>query len=106
MTDRQRKVPIRTCVSCRCSSEKKTLTRIVRTVDGDVVIDPTGKMSGRGAYLCGAKECVKLALKTNKLGRALRCEMPERIREEIKLLVEEDNNGNERQGNGDVVYES
>ncbi len=53
--DHTRKTPIRTCVSCRSSSEKKQLIRMVRTADGDVRVDPTGKMPGRGAYLCGAK---------------------------------------------------
>ncbi|MGB9619039.1 MAG: RNase P modulator RnpM, partial [Armatimonadota bacterium] len=69
----RRKTPIRTCVSCRTSSDKKSLMRIVRTSEGDVRIDPTGKVAGRGAYLCGAKECFVRALKGNKLGRALRC---------------------------------
>ena len=84
---RQRKVPIRTCVSCRTSSEKKSLVRVVRTADGDVRFDPTGKASGRGAYLCGAKECVALAIKANKLGRALRCEIPERFKTELENLA-------------------
>ena len=87
---RRRKPPIRTCVSCRTSSEKKSLVRIVRTTEGEVRIDPTGKVPGRGAYLCGAKECVALAIKANKLGRALRCEIPERFRTELENLAAKD----------------
>jgi len=84
----RRKTPIRTCVSCRMSSEKKNLVRIVQTADGDVRVDPSGKLPGRGAYLCGAKECTVRAIKTNKLGRALRCEVPERLRAELESLAE------------------
>lgn len=89
--NRERKIPIRTCVACRESSDKKTLMRIVRGSDGDVRIDLTGKLPGRGAYLCDSKECIKLAIKANKLGRALRCELPGHIKEELeKLLVKHD----------------
>lgn len=86
MTGSGRKVPIRTCVSCRVSSEKRNLIRIVRTPEGVVKIDPTGKAPGRGAYLCGAKECTKLALKKNRLSKALRCEIPESLKVELENL--------------------
>jgi len=95
----ERKKTIRTCVSCRTSSEKKALLRVVKTANGEVLIDPSGKTPGRGAYLCGAKECAARALKTNKLGRALRCEIPEEIRTQLENIAVEDN---ERQGNGDT----
>jgi predicted RNA-binding protein YlxR (DUF448 family) len=85
-----RKTPIRTCVSCRTSAEKKSLTRVVRSAAGEVRLDPTGKAAGRGAYLCGAKECLSVAVKANKLGRALRCEIPERVLSELENLVVED----------------
>ncbi|MCE5199932.1 MAG: YlxR family protein [Armatimonadota bacterium] len=90
MADKEQKITIRTCVSCRDSSAKKELIRIVRTADGDVRIDPTGKMPGRGAYLCGARECLVRAFKGNKLSRALRCEVPESIKLELENLVVED----------------
>ena len=82
-----RKVPIRTCVSCRQSSEKRTLVRIVRTADGTVCVDRTGKMPGRGAYLCGEKDCLTLAIKHKKLGRALRCEITESVTRELETTV-------------------
>lgn len=88
MSGHEKKVPIRTCVSCRESSDKKQLIRIVRRTDGEVAIDTTGKMPGRGAYLCGSKRCLDTAIKKNILGRALRCEIPERLNEELKRLVE------------------
>lgn len=86
----QRKIPVRTCVTCRSSSAKTELIRIVRSADGEVRIDPSGKMPGRGAYLCGTKECFTRAVKTNKLGRALRCGIPENIINELEKLVVKD----------------
>jgi uncharacterized protein len=83
------KVPIRSCVGCREPSGKKTLIRIVRTANGDVRVDPSGKMPGRGAYLCGKKDCLKQAIKHKKLGRALRCEIPASIATELETLVVE-----------------
>ncbi len=104
---RAKKTPIRTCVSCRVSSDKKSLVRIVRLGDGDVRIDPSGKEPGRGAYLCGAKECVAAALKTNKLGRALRCEIPERLKTELENLAAEGDSGKNAMamGNGAMKAE-
>lgn len=82
-----RKVPIRTCVSCRQSSEKRTLIRIVRSADGVVRIDRSGKVPGRGAYICGEKDCAGLAIKHKKLGRALRCEIPESLVRELETIA-------------------
>lgn len=67
-----RKVPIRTCAACRETSEKRTLVRIVRTPEGHVEVDPTGKANGRGAYLCANPDCFETARKRRKLDSALR----------------------------------
>ena len=64
-------VPQRTCVVCRTQDAKRRLTRLIRTPDG-LQIDPSGKASGRGAYLCENPECWKRAAKTDVLARALR----------------------------------
>lgn len=53
-----RKIPQRSCISCRKVFDKKDLLRIVRTPEGEVMVDPTGKMSGRGAYICRSAECI------------------------------------------------
>ena len=63
--------PARTCVSCRTEREKRDLVRIVRTPSGDVRLDPTGKASGRGAYLCADPACWEKALKSRAVQRAL-----------------------------------
>ncbi len=68
---RPKKVPQRTCVGCRAVKPKKELVRIVRTPEGDVEIDPTGKRSGRGAYVCPDPRCLELAEKGRRLDAAL-----------------------------------
>jgi predicted RNA-binding protein YlxR (DUF448 family) len=66
---KQRHVPERTCVACKQQRPKRELIRIVRTPDGHVVLDPTGKISGRGAYLCARRSCWEPALRKGKLER-------------------------------------
>ena len=80
--------PIRTCVSCRCTSLKGELQRIVRDAQGDVRIDPTGKAAGRGAYLCGSVKCYEMAIKSGKLAKALRCAIPDKLRADLERLRE------------------
>lgn len=72
---RPKHVPQRMCVSCRDHAAKRGLVRIVRTPAGTVQIDPTGKLNGRGAYLCDRPACWERALKTQALARALNTEL-------------------------------
>ena len=67
-----RHVPERTCVACRQAKPKRSLVRVVRRTDGSVVVDPTGKQSGRGAYLCQDPACWRAGLGKDVLGRALK----------------------------------
>jgi len=67
-----RHVPQRTCVACRRTTAKRELVRIVRTPEGGVEVDPTGKRSGRGAYLCASMDCWRLAVQKARLDRALK----------------------------------
>lgn len=69
---RTRHQPQRTCISCRRTDSKRELVRIVRRPDGEIAIDPRGKMSGRGAYLCATRNCWFAALEQRRLGPALR----------------------------------
>ncbi len=71
---RPRHIPLRTCVACRQGRAKRDLVRVVRTVAGDVQVDPTGKRSGRGAYLCRDASCWNQALHRGILLRALKIE--------------------------------
>ena len=85
---RPRKTLQRMCVGCREMKEKKSLIRIVRTPDGSVEMDMTGKKSGRGAYLCNCKECFEKAVKTHALSRALDCNISADILERIRTQLE------------------
>ena len=69
---RPKHVPQRMCVACREHAAKRTLTRVVRTPEGTVAIDPTGKRNGRGAYLCERPACWESAVRTGGLARALK----------------------------------
>ena len=69
---RPRHVPQRTCVACRQGKAKRDLVRVVRTTSGAVCVDPTGKQSGRGAYLCLSADCWNTALTRGVLPRALK----------------------------------
>jgi predicted RNA-binding protein YlxR (DUF448 family) len=67
-----RKIPQRKCVACQEMMPKKELIRVVRSPEGDILIDLTGKKPGRGAYLCGKSSCFKLAKKSKAFERALK----------------------------------
>ena len=71
------------CVACREMRAKKDLMRIVRTAEGMLVLDRTGKLSGRGAYLCRDAACVSKALKTRALERALEAPMNDVLKEAL-----------------------
>jgi uncharacterized protein len=62
----------RTCVVCRGTAAKRTLHRIVRSPEGTVAYDPTGKAAGRGAYLCGQPTCLDMAVRRQSIQRALK----------------------------------
>lgn len=77
-----RKAPMRTCVVTKEKCEKKDLLRIVRTPEGNVIVDLTGKANGRGAYLKRDKEVIKKAQKSKILERVLEVSVPEEVYEE------------------------
>ncbi len=69
---RPKRTPQRTCVSCGSTTDKRDLVRIVRTPQGRVLADPTGKLSGRGAYLCHESKCWEQGIKKGRLERSLK----------------------------------
>lgn len=81
-----KKIPMRRCVATAESLPKKELIRIVRTPEMQVVIDTSGRMNGRGAYLKRSVEAVELAKKKKALSRALECEVPEEIYEQLRVM--------------------
>lgn len=74
---RRRHIPQRTCIICRRVAGKRDLIRIVRTADQGVIVDPTGKRNGRGAYLCRDKACWQKALRSQALERHLKTTLQE-----------------------------
>ncbi len=88
MNIRPRHIAQRTCIGCREIRPKRELIRIVRTASGVVEVDITGKKSGRGAYLCKAKECWEAALKREHLDHALKTKIPAQNRRELAHYAE------------------
>ena len=84
-----RKIPMRTCVVTRESFPKKELLRIVRTPEGDVKVDLTGKVNGRGAYIKRDVAVLEKALKSKALERKLECDISDSVYEEIRKICEE-----------------
>ena len=84
---REKKLVLRTCVCSKETREKKDLFRIVRTPEGNVVIDTKGKVNGRGAYLKKDKEIVLKAKKTKVLDKKLEVEIPDNIYDELINLL-------------------
>jgi predicted RNA-binding protein YlxR (DUF448 family) len=85
------KLPLRTCVACRQSGDKRALIRFVRNLSGSVVLDLTGKAAGRGAYLCCRQECFLRAQKTRALERSLKTQISDddyrRIAEDLRAVI-------------------
>jgi len=84
---RAKKIPQRMCVGCHEKRNKRELIRIVRTPEGSIIIDKTGKKSGRGAYLCNNSQCLSNAVKSKSLEKALETainpEIPELLKREL-----------------------
>ncbi len=86
-----KKTPIRRCVGCMQAFEKKTLIRVVRSPEGEVSLDFTGKKSGRGAYVCRSAACLKKAIKSKRIEKNLGCAIPDEVYERLEgeLLTNE-----------------
>ena len=78
-----RKIPMRMCVGCREMKPKRELIRAVRSPEGGVSLDPTGKKAGRGAYVCYSAECLRRALKQKQLDRALEAKVEEAVSQQL-----------------------
>ena len=84
-----RKIPLRKCLATGEQLPKKEMIRVVRNKEGEVFVDPTGKMNGRGAYLKRSKSAFETAKKKKVLARALQVEIPEQIFEELEKYANE-----------------
>ena len=81
-----KKVPMRQCLGCREMKPKRELIRTVRSAEGEVSLDTTGKKHGRGAYICHNAECLKRAVKSKALARAFGVPIPESV---VNMLQEQ-----------------
>ncbi len=85
----KKKTPIRRCTGCRESKPKKELVRVVKSPEGEIAVDLTGKKSGRGAYICRNEACLAAAKKARSLERALECAIDEAIYERLSAEIAE-----------------
>jgi predicted RNA-binding protein YlxR (DUF448 family) len=84
-----KKVVLRKCVATFEQLEKKELLRVVKNKEGQVFVDMTGRANGRGAYLKKSKEALEIARKKKSLARALECDIPETVYQEIENIIGE-----------------
>ena len=87
----QKKIPQRQCMGCRERKEKRQLIRVVRKTDGSVCVDFSGKVSGRGAYICPDPECLKKAQKAKSLERSLEVPIPQEVYDRLVKEMEHAN---------------
>lgn len=92
MKQENRKTPIRKCAGCNGHFEKNTLIRVIRTPDGEIKLDPTGKLNGRGAYICRNSTCLKKAQKQKRLDSLLELTIPAEIYQRLLEELSENEN--------------
>lgn len=79
--------PMRQCVGCREMKEKRSLIRVVKTPDDEIKIDSTGKMSGRGAYVCRDEACLQRAIKSRGLEKSLKVAIDDRVKDDLLAML-------------------
>lgn len=89
---KNKKIPLRKCVSCNEKKSKKDLMRIVKDSEDNIKLDPSGKANGRGAYVCLSLDCIDEAEKTKRLSRSLGMKVSKDIYDELRKLVNQVSN--------------
>ena len=84
-----KKIPLRQCIGCGEMKSKKEMIRVLRTAEGEILIDATGIKNGRGAYLCPSCECLKKAVKSKGLDRSFKMAVPREVYEALEKEMEE-----------------
>ena len=84
----QKRIPMRQCMGCRERRAKKEMIRVVRCTDGTVQLDFSGKLNGRGAYICPSSECLKKASKSKALDRSLEVTIPQEVYDRLSAEME------------------
>ena len=83
-----KKIPLRRCLGCFESNPKNELCRVVKTADGEIILDKTGKKNGRGAYICCNRECLEKAIKAKRLEKEFDVKISENIYTELRNMME------------------
>ncbi len=83
-----KKIPLRRCLGCFESKPKNELCRVVKTTDGEIILDKTGKKNGRGAYICCNRECLEKAIKAKRLEKEFDVKISENIYTELRNMME------------------
>ena len=83
-----KKIPMRQCIGCGEMKSKRELFRVLRTTENEILLDATGRKNGRGAYLCGNTDCLKRAVKSKGLERALKVPIPAVVYESLEMEIE------------------
>ena len=84
-----KKIALRQCIGCGEMKSKKEMIRVLRTAEGEILIDATGRKNGRGAYLCPSCECLKKAVKSKGLDRSFKMAVPREVYEALEKEMEE-----------------
>lgn len=84
-----KKIPERQCIACREMKAKKDMIRVVKSKEGEISLDLTGKANGRGAYLCNSLDCLQKAMKTSAIERSLKTSIDKSIYEEMERQMTE-----------------
>ena len=79
-----KKIPMRTCIACREMKPKQEMTRVVKNADGEIRLDPTGKLPGRGAYICNQEVCLKKLSDKKLLHKAFSADVPTTVYQGIE----------------------
>ncbi|MEG1527751.1 MAG: YlxR family protein [Clostridia bacterium] len=79
-----KKIPQRTCVGCKQQKDKNLLLRIVHTPEGQIVIDKSGKLNGRGVYICKDTACLNKCIKSKAISRSLSCEISKDVYKQLE----------------------
>lgn len=84
-----KKIPLRQCIGCGEMKSKKEMIRVIKTAEGEILLDATGRKNGRGAYLCPSMECLKTAVKDRGLERSFKMAIPKEVYETLEKEMEE-----------------
>lgn len=88
-----KKIPMRQCLGCREMKPKPEMLRVVRSPEGEVSLDTRGKKPGRGAYVCPNADCLRRAVKSRALSRALETQIPDEVMERLAAALEAGQDG-------------